>query len=870
MPMLSYERINGFTRKLHWKELLALFFILLAIFFFRQERFELQHLIPAIKSSNAFWFWCGVFLTIIYIFLQSGLYVFSFATVQGKIKWINAAELFVKRNLISVFLPAGGISSLAYLPKTIRQEQINKQQVHQASAVYAFIGIFSVFLVGIPVLVYLLISSKKIEGAVAGFILLSVILLLAISLVLAIRKRNRLYLLIVKKIPKFDRFINDFFSFKISYTNFWIATFFSVLIEFTGIAHLLIAMKAIGVQPSFEAAVVGYIVATIFLIISPFLRGLGAIELSLTVILQSYNFLPLKALTITFLFRIFEFWLPLLSGIISFALKGKDLFFRLFPPIMIFLLGVINIISVLTPPIASRVRLLKEYIPISSMQTSNLLVVLMGLTLIIIAHFLLRGLRTAWLLALAISIVSCIGHLVKALDYEEALIALFVTVVLLFTSKQYRIKSNPNLVNIGVITGVSTFLVVLIFGSIGFYYLDVKHFGIDFTWKQSIGYAIRTFGLINNADLHPLTRFGEEFLLFIKVLGVGSWIFLFYTIIRPTIHKTNNIEQSFQTAQYLLKQYGDSPLDYFKTSTDKLLYISDQYEAFVSYRVANGFAIVLEEPVCSEGNKVLALQEFEEMCKAKGFKPVYYRVDEDSLYHFKILNRKKLLIGQEGILEIDKFSLEGRERKSLRNALNSLNKKGYKVQIQKTAQTGLLLQALQQVSDEWLRSYDMEETVFSQGMFNWNEIRSQDVITISDAENKVVAFLNIIPDYTPHECTYDMIRKTNDAPSGCMDALIVELIKYAKDKGYQYVNLGLAPMSGIEMPDNTAERVVKFAYEKIKRFRNYQGLRDFKEKFVTKWLNKYLIYQNDFDLIQLPAVLNKVMQPVNKRKQYAK
>ena len=134
----------------------------------------------------------------------------------------------------------------------------------------------------------------------------------------------------------------------------------------------------------------------------------------------------------------------------------------------------------------------------------------------------------------------------------------------------------------------------------------------------------------------------------------------------------------------------------------------------------------------------------------------------------------------------------------------------------------------------------------------------------------MVAFLNIIPDYTPYECTYDMIRKTNDAPGGCMDALIIELIKYAKDKGYQYVNFGLAPMSGIEMPDNTAERVVKFAYEKIKRFRNYQGLRDFKEKFVTKWLNKYLVYQNDFDLIQLPAALNKVMQPVNKRKQYAK
>jgi len=36
------------------------------------------------------------------------------------------------------------------------------------------------------------------------------------------------------------------------------SNFFFVLIEFAGIAHLLIAMKAAGVQPSFEAAVVSY------------------------------------------------------------------------------------------------------------------------------------------------------------------------------------------------------------------------------------------------------------------------------------------------------------------------------------------------------------------------------------------------------------------------------------------------------------------------------------------------------------------------------------------------------------------------------------------------------------------------------------
>ncbi|MGN6616402.1 MAG: phosphatidylglycerol lysyltransferase domain-containing protein [Ilyomonas sp.] len=867
MPALSYKYLAASVKKIHWKELIAVLFLLLAIYFFMQERQELRHLIPSIKKADAAWVWIGVIVTLIYIFLQTALYVFSFAAVNGSIKWLSAAELFVKRNFISVFLPAGGISSLAYLPKKIREEQVNKQQVHQASAVYGFIGIFSVFVVAVPVLIYLLFISKKINGAFPGFLALLAIVILTVSFVQAIKTKNKLYRFSVKKFPVIEEKLNDFFSFNLSYKNFLIATFFSVLIELAGIIHLYIAMKAAGAEPSIEAAIIGYIIATIFLIISPFLRGLGAIELSLTYILQLYHFPALKALEITFLFRIFEFWIPLFAGILSFAAKGRELFFRLLPPVMIFLLGVINIISVLTPPVASRLKLLREYIPISSIQASNLLVILIGLTLVITANFLLRGLRSAWLVALFLSVISGVGNIVKALDYEEALVALVVTIILLLTEKQYRIKSNAKLVNLGVITGISTFLVVLIFGTIGFYYLNAKHFGIDFTWQKSLISTVQTFTLIEDLDIHPATVFAKQFLLFIRVLGAGAWLFLLYTIIRPAINHTTNEEENIETAHYLLKQYGDSPLDYFKVSADKLLFVSEVYEGFISYRVAQGFAVVLEEPVCAEGNKIALIKEFEQMCRKEGLKPVYYRVDEEALYHFQTMSKKKLLIGQEGILKLDKFTLEGKDKKSLRNGLNSLSKKGYKVEVCVAPQKGVLLQALQQVSDEWLEAYDMEESIFSQGMFNWDEVRKHDIIIASDAEGKIVGFLNIVPDYRPYECTYDMIRKTNDAPGGCMDALIVELIKYAKDKKFQYLNFGLVPMSGIDIPDNTAERVVKYAYEKIKRFRNYQGLRDFKEKYATQWVNKYLVYENDFDLVQLPSVLNKVMQPVTKKKE---
>jgi len=95
-----------------------------------------------------------------------------------------------------------------------------------------------------------------------------------------------------------------------------------------------------------------------------------------------------------------------------------------------------------------------------------------------------------------------------------------------------------------------------------------------------------------------------------------------------------------------------------------------------------------------------------------------------------------------------------------------------------------------------------------------------------------------------------------------MDALIIELMKYAKEKDYTYLNLGLAPMSGLEMADTTVEKLMKYAYEKIRRFQHYHGLRAFKEKYASRWLNKYLVYEDDFDLVQLPAALNKAMRPV--------
>lgn len=847
---------------MYWREILAGLMILLAFIFFHSERKELQQIIPNIENADGRWLLAGLGVTLLYVFLQSGMYVTSFSAIGLNLKWIDAIELFLKRNFLSIFLPAGGVSALAYNPSQLRKRAFNKTQIHQASGLYAFAGLSTVFIVGFPVvIIFALSAGKHLTSAWLGLVMVILVIISIAWLAKTLKEKGKIYLFIVKKIPSSGAFIDELFAANVDAKKYSGTILFSSAIEFTGMFHILIAMVALGLPASFSIAAIAYIVSVLLMITSPFLRGLGAVEISLVYILEMYGYSTVQALSVTVLYRVFEFWLPMVFGLLAFAWRGRQLFIRIFPALLIFSLGLINIVSVVTPPLRPRLKLIRQFLPLEAISASNVLVLFIGLALLITSAFMFKGLKNAWRLALLLSVLSLVGNLTKALDYEEASFAALIIVLLFLSRNQYRIRSSTRWIRLGLLSVAAIFAGVLIFGYVSFYFISAKHFGIDFTWRQSLNYTMQIFLLGGENSLQPQTPFAHQFIWLIKSLGFISWGFLLFTLIKPFLNVEKPNESGLEKAKFLLGEYGNSSIDYFKIYRDKLLFFSEVHDAFVSYRIANGFAIVLEEPVCAEENKMEVLEEFNKQCRKMGLKTAFYRVDENSMIWFNQLRKQKIFIGQEAILDVKKFTLEGRDKKSLRNGLNALTKKGFIPAIHKAPLTSDLVKCLKEISDEWLMSYDKEEQVFSQGMFDITEISLQNVITISDSENKIVAFLNIIPDYSPQECTYDLIRKKRDAPGGCMDALIIKLIEYAKENNYDFINLGLVPMTGNADPQSPAEQIMKYAGGKLKRFRHFQGLRDFKEKYASIWENKYLVYENDYDLIQLPLALNKVMQP---------
>ncbi len=846
--------------KFFWQFFLAIFMLGMAVFFIREQHVEVVQIKDQLATSITEYIVLGILLTIAYVFAQGQMYVHSFKALNVKITLKSAVILFLKRNLISVFLPAGGFSSLAFFTGDIEDKGVSKSKIHLASTLFGFCGIFSVVIVAIPVLGIALLTTKFGSVEILSFLFLLLLTVFLILTIYSISKKGKAYKWLSKIRPTLTTLMDDMVDEKVSKKQFWLTLLVSVGIEVIGIVHLYICMLALGFEASIPAAIIGYIVMVILLIASPFLRGLGTIEVSLTFILQQFGFPIIAAATITLLFRFFEFWLPLIGGIISFVTKKDSILLRILPAFIILILGVVNIISSISPSIPARLRLVKNIVPDDVIVTSNALVLIFGLILVMISIFLLQGSKRAWYIALALTVFSVVGHLLKAADYEEALLALVAGSSLYYTRQNYKLRPHPRFVHLGIKVYFYAIAAVFAYGVIGFYFIDKRHFGTDFTFLNSIKAVLKVIFFIDDKALDPRTKFGLHFEQSIYFASGAVILFIIFSLLKPYFSKSYNTETDFTDAENLVKKFGHSALDYFKTYPDKFIFFNESRTAFISFKITRHFVLVLEDPVAEhESEKVEMVKKFEERCKDNGFITAYYRVPEESLGFYKSLGKKFIPIGEEAVLDLTTFTIDGGKMKTTRSAINRLTSEGYVFKVYEGQQKEGLLQKLKQVSDNWLRDLDQKEVAFTQGIFDKNILKNQTILTIEDQEEKVYAFLNLVEDYAPGEATYDLIRKETDAPNGVLDMLLAKTFLHLKEQGFTAVNMGLAPLSGIDGV-NITQKTIKYAYDNLKAFAQFKGLRKYKDKFFPQWKKKYLIYNHNYHLLQVPNALKRISE----------
>src|SRR5512141_1277987 len=142
-------------------------------------------------------------------------------------------------------------------------------------------------------------------------------------------------------------------------------------------------------------------------------------------------------------------------------------------------MGVINVLSAVTPSMHYRLRLLEEYSPFSVTSGGHLTSALAGFALLLLSVSLWRRKQAGWMLTLIILLISIPTHLLKGLDYEEATLATLLAGLLIYLRPYFHARSDPPSIKQGLLILLASLSFTLLYGVIGFYLLD-RHFKIHF------------------------------------------------------------------------------------------------------------------------------------------------------------------------------------------------------------------------------------------------------------------------------------------------------------------------------------------------------------------------------------------------------
>ncbi|MFA5384007.1 MAG: phosphatidylglycerol lysyltransferase domain-containing protein [Eubacteriales bacterium] len=368
---------------------------------------------------------------------------------------------------------------------------------------------------------------------------------------------------------------------------------------------------------------------------------------------------------------------------------------------------------------------------------------------------------------------------------------------------------------------------------------------------------------------HHLTHIARWFLDSFAVIEIIGLVYGVSMILRPVIYRRRILPYERKRALNILTRFGHSPLAYLTLLPDKLFFFSNSGKSYAAYTLVGNVAIVLGDPIGPKDDLSQLVSQFKETCLKNDWHLVFYQALPDNLPAYHNMGFKSLKIGEEAIIDLKMFSMEGSQRKGIRQSVNNLSRKGFKTKINEPPLNDLTLKQLKEVSDEWLHLQHGSEKRFSLGWFDVQYLKNCTVITVSDAQDKIVAFANPIPEYNHNEGTIDLMRR-RDNKSGIMDLLFVRLIEYLKEQGYQSFNLGLSPLAGVgtKPEDSFQEKFLNFFYDHFNQLYSFKGLHFFKDKFDPFWEPRYLIYLNPIFLPKIAIAITTANAGGNLLKTY--
>src|SRR6266536_2816916 len=374
--------------------------------------------------------------------------------------------------------------------------------------------------------------------------------------------------------------------------------------------------------------------------------------------------------------------------------------------------GVLNLGSALLPAERQRLDLLHRLVPGALSRGATVATAATGVGLLLLAGGLRRRRRTAWLAVVVLLGGSAILHLLKGLDFEEAVAEAFLAGLLAGQGRSFRTRAGPSERRATAAAALGVIGITAAYGIVG---LLVN--GRDVVEDLSAGRVLGEVGRMAlglGSTLTLTRRFGR---FFPTSVAAVFWLGMLVVAARAL-------------APALVRRQADPGLPAAVAAADDSLAYFALRDDRATVRAAH--VLVSYRPV---GTVALAAGVW----AAAGLTTLY--------------------LGDEAVLDLDGFSLEGRAVRIARQSWNRARRAGFTAMACRSGDldpgTGA---ALRELSRCWRG--EAAERGFSMALGRLFDPRDADafVVVARDATARPVAFLHLVP-WSADGASLDVMRR---------------------------------------------------------------------------------------------------------------
>lgn len=340
----------------------------------------------------------------------------------------------------------------------------------------------------------------------------------------------------------------------------------------------------------------------------------------------------------------------------------------------------------------------------------------------------------------------------------------------------------------------------------------------------------------------------------VNVLSTALLLAVLYAAFRSRRAVDPLSEDDERRLRALLERHGDrDSLGYFALRREKSLIWSPTGKAAVAYRVIGGVSLASGDPLGDPEAWPGAIGPWLAEARAHGWIPAVMGAGEEAGTVYARHGLDALELGDEAIVEVAEFTLEGRAMRTVRQARNRVKRAGYAVRVRRhedipAAEMAYLLKR----ADDWRDG--ATERGFSMALGRLGDAGDGRCVMLecTDAEGELRALLSFVP-WGPHGLSLDLMRRDRGSDNGLMEFMVIELLRRAHEIEITQVSLNFAMFRsvferGARLGAGPVLRLWRSLLGFFSRWWQIESLYRANAKYRPIWEPRFLLFEKSADL----------------------